>query len=1151
MAPTPTGASEPNLGSGGFSSTTAGGGTPRTPVSRGSRIGISVGLEGLTKFESLTAKIRDNLKNIRESFTAINQQGRAGGTALLGGLGSPGVGGGGMSGVGGGGGGFGNFVARMAVGGGVANAVLDRSTRNMMESIPIYARSAQLSSMYGNSMPYLQVERQRLDALGQYAGDRQSAMAAEATGLRYGQTTAQNQTYMQGLGRMVQASGGTMNVAQAAQAGAGFLDPMVMRRQQAMGMQTARVGGQVRDTMTVAQDYIKNFESTRNNGRKLNEFDFINMQAPGSPIRVYFQQTYGLDDGSIDLIVQAGMQTVRAGGNLNYGSSSSISAGLGTNSSQLGLQAAQTMTVRSGREAQFAGRQADNFVNLLGTDQTIQKTLGEFEDQLSSVVGTLTNFERVLKGMLGLGAVGLGGMMLSGRGGMGGGGLLGGMMGMGGGGMFGGMGGGMGMGMGGGGMGMGGGILPGPSSPYVPGGPGIGGMLSRSIGPRGGAMGGMLNIAAGGMAVQQAVNATNWGDIFGAGAAGAVAGARFGPMGAVAGGALGLSAAGVMTLVNDARGREQERSANMLSLGISLPDDRLLQTLNEMGIGTYGSSSADAAGTSGHSTGMFNAFQLRRGTLISDFLGSLSEEDKKKLANYISQDGRHYFASDVDARSKFNEMSQFFGNPSQVIDDSRWKEQAVRGVGNVVTFQDVLSLIDSSSVFSSLRSRRTEYFGEVNPFDFVEINTAPYTSVLDTINTSTTSDASTGDATFSTGDAAGVQRSYSDNSWQGLDPRMKTRLKTMFEQSGGQVWLGGGGGTRSSATQEAMFRDRYRPDPNGEIEWNGQRWKHVKGAAAAPPGRSFHEVGLAADLQGPGVNNGWLKANAARFGLKEFSQVNNEPWHVQLAELPNSRSQYEKAGGATAFGSSDVGVTPTESSGGGAATASSFSGIRYSLLDTLASSRWMSSGSGLAYSGTAGETTGGPAVTAVAGQQLTGEQVANLAYQAGFRGQGLIDVVAISKRESSWNSGAFNGNTSTGDRSYGLMQLNMLGNLGPARLQAWGLTSEEQLFDPLTNLRAAFQLSQGGTNFHHWGGYKGMSDTYNTNVSSAAEVVRNAGLGDGPFAATGGGGAGGLFKFDITIQASGNLQYDTQQFAAAIRAPMEQIAAEIGMKRNS
>ena len=109
--------------------------------------------------------------------------------------------------------------------------------------------------------------------------------------------------------------------------------------------------------------------------------------------------------------------------------------------------------------------------------------------------------------------------------------------------------------------------------------------------------------------------------------------------------------------------------------------------------------------------------------------------------------------------------------------------------------------------------------------------------------------------------------------------------------------LGIGGGARSSAAQEVLFRSRYvaYTVPPG-IRWDGSYWRKKDGvASAAPPGSSYHEDdiaggALAVDMIGDLV---WMKAACAGYGLREFSTVNSEPWHVQPAEIPASRSKWD------------------------------------------------------------------------------------------------------------------------------------------------------------------------------------------------------------------------------------------------------------------
>lgn len=92
--------------------------------------------------------------------------------------------------------------------------------------------------------------------------------------------------------------------------------------------------------------------------------------------------------------------------------------------------------------------------------------------------------------------------------------------------------------------------------------------------------------------------------------------------------------------------------------------------------------------------------------------------------------------------------------------------------------------------------------------------------------------------------------------------------------------------------------------------------------------------------------------------------------------------------------------------------------------------------------------------------------------QAGFRGSGLQTARAIAMAESGGNPNAHNGNAGTGDNSYGLFQINMLGNMGPQRRAQYGLSSNDALFDPLTNAKVAYKLSNGGRDFGPWSTFK-------------------------------------------------------------------------------
>lgn len=70
------------------------------------------------------------------------------------------------------------------------------------------------------------------------------------------------------------------------------------------------------------------------------------------------------------------------------------------------------------------------------------------------------------------------------------------------------------------------------------------------------------------------------------------------------------------------------------------------------------------------------------------------------------------------------------------------------------------------------------------------------------------------------------------------------------------------------------------------------------GPGFASPGNSNHEGfpadgtsggAVAADMV-PSTSWGWMQGQVARFGLRTFQYVNNEPWHIQPAEIPASRN---------------------------------------------------------------------------------------------------------------------------------------------------------------------------------------------------------------------------------------------------------------------
>jgi hypothetical protein len=95
-------------------------------------------------------------------------------------------------------------------------------------------------------------------------------------------------------------------------------------------------------------------------------------------------------------------------------------------------------------------------------------------------------------------------------------------------------------------------------------------------------------------------------------------------------------------------------------------------------------------------------------------------------------------------------------------------------------------------------------------------------------------------------------------------------------------------------------------------------------------------------------------------------------------------------------------------------------------------------------------------------------ELKNLLRLVGFEGQGLKTAWAVVMTESNGRPKAHNSNTRTGDNSYGLFQINMIGALGDARLEKFELKKNEELLDPVTNAEIAFHMSGKGTNFSAW-----------------------------------------------------------------------------------
>lgn len=420
----------------------------------------------------------------------------------------------------------------------------------------------------------------------------------------------------------------------------------------------------------------------------------------------------------------------------------------------------------------------------------------------------------------------------------------------------------------------------------------------------------------------------------------------------------------------------------------------------------------------------------------------------------------------------------------------------------------------------------------------------------------------------------------SNPKFQKLHPQLRDRLAKLMVASGGRV--GFGGGWRSSSEQKSLFLSRYTPtDEVTDIQWNGQYYKHTSGDPAAPPGRSMHEIGLAADLTG---DMAWLRENAHRFGLKHFGNVNGEDYHVQPSELPESRRMYEKAGApwgtdgnfkaGDQFGEKRRKNTRSADDydahgGGGGLTMLSFRGQSQSeMIDSFINANRINAlsnpGGGPSretagrrrrktISDTASPLTGG-------GGSLDPKSLVSILRANGW-GPQLTEAVGITWRESRWNPRSHNDSYLRGGRddSYGLFQINMNPKETNAEgnRKAWGIPNNEALYDPSTNSRIAREMFKD-RGWNPWG--PGGTHLRGVNLASAAATIREADRSGDPMVPSVASGSSGGSQMSvvggttiniaptINIQGTNNPSSDYENMVKQITMLMEKEARRYLMR---
>jgi hypothetical protein len=101
-------------------------------------------------------------------------------------------------------------------------------------------------------------------------------------------------------------------------------------------------------------------------------------------------------------------------------------------------------------------------------------------------------------------------------------------------------------------------------------------------------------------------------------------------------------------------------------------------------------------------------------------------------------------------------------------------------------------------------------------------------------------------------------------------------------------------------------------------------------------------------------------------------------------------------------------------------------------------------------------------------EMLPADDLKDLLWAVGFEGIALKTAWAVARVESNGRPLALNDNIRTGDKSYGIFQINMLGKLGDDRKDKFELVSNKELFDPVTNAEITYYMTKGGKDWSSW-----------------------------------------------------------------------------------
>lgn len=166
------------------------------------------------------------------------------------------------------------------------------------------------------------------------------------------------------------------------------------------------------------------------------------------------------------------------------------------------------------------------------------------------------------------------------------------------------------------------------------------------------------------------------------------------------------------------------------------------------------------------------------------------------------------------------------------------------------------------------------------------------------------------------------------------------------------------------------------------------------------------------------------------------------------------------------------------------------------------------------------------------GEKLSVAQMVSLAKEAGFSDEEAVIMAAIGAGESSGRTGAHNPDASSGDNSYGIWQINMLGKMGPVRRSEFGIEDNKELFDPKQNAKAA-RIIYEQQGFEAWSVYKnGDYEKYLGTAKASLEEKDENSAGDNPY--SGNNAAAAVTPQSSAMGSGGNVS-EKQHSLASIR----------------